>query len=148
MFAQMERIYMLERAARARAAKQARGLPTGRPPKMTPQQRAAMAAMIAAGAVPEDVTAGFGISHACCATLKMPMSGALTVPTSLRANRTVSSARCRPKRTPSHTRLIGTLNAPSAPAISARIRVKQSLTWLRQRMTRLQRHGLLALADF
>src|SRR5260370_7646630 len=31
MFAQMERIYMLERAAGARAAKQARGLPTGRP---------------------------------------------------------------------------------------------------------------------
>jgi transcriptional regulator of acetoin/glycerol metabolism len=31
---------------------------------MTPQQRAAMAAMIAAGAVPEDVAAGFGISRA------------------------------------------------------------------------------------
>lgn len=31
MFAQMERIYMLERAAGARAAKEARGLPTGRP---------------------------------------------------------------------------------------------------------------------
>jgi hypothetical protein len=35
MFAQMERIYMLERAAGARAAKQARGLPTGRPAKLT-----------------------------------------------------------------------------------------------------------------
>ncbi|MGW2157117.1 recombinase family protein [Nonomuraea sp. NPDC001699] len=33
MFAQMERIYMLERAASARAAKEARGLPTGRPPR-------------------------------------------------------------------------------------------------------------------
>jgi DNA invertase Pin-like site-specific DNA recombinase len=64
MFAQMERIYMLERAAGARAAKEARGLPTGRPPKLIPQQRAAAAAMIAAGTTPEDVAAGFGISRA------------------------------------------------------------------------------------
>ncbi|MCX4426022.1 hypothetical protein [Streptomyces mirabilis] len=33
MPAQMERIYMLERAAGARAAKEVRGLPTGRPAK-------------------------------------------------------------------------------------------------------------------
>ncbi|MEU0822190.1 hypothetical protein [Streptomyces mirabilis] len=33
MPAQMERIYMLERAAGARAAKEAHGLPTGRPAK-------------------------------------------------------------------------------------------------------------------
>lgn len=33
MLAQMERIYMLERAAGARAAKEAHGLPTGRPAK-------------------------------------------------------------------------------------------------------------------
>jgi DNA invertase Pin-like site-specific DNA recombinase len=64
MFAQMERIYMLERAAGARAAKEARGLPTGRPPKLIPQQQAAAAAMIKAGTKPEDVAAGFGISRA------------------------------------------------------------------------------------
>ncbi|MGW1507269.1 hypothetical protein ACWCQW_54550 [Streptomyces mirabilis] len=34
MFAQMERIYVLERAAGARDAKEARGLPTGRPAKL------------------------------------------------------------------------------------------------------------------
>lgn len=61
MFAQMERIYMLERAASARAAKEARGLPTGRPPKTTAQQRAAAAAMIASGIKVADVAAGFGI---------------------------------------------------------------------------------------
>lgn len=63
MFAQMERIYMLERAAIARAAKEARGLPTGRPPKTTAQQRAAAAAMIASGIKFEDVAAGFGIAR-------------------------------------------------------------------------------------
>lgn len=62
MFAQMERIYMLERAASARAAKEACGLPTGRPPKTTAQQRAAAAAMIASGIKVEDVAAGFGIA--------------------------------------------------------------------------------------
>ncbi|MEU5865489.1 recombinase family protein [Nonomuraea sp. NPDC047529] len=62
MFAQMERIYMLERAASARAAKEARGLPNGRPPKTTAQQRAAAAAMIASGIKVEDVAAGFGIA--------------------------------------------------------------------------------------
>lgn len=34
MFAEMERIHMMERAASARAAKEARGLPTGRPAKL------------------------------------------------------------------------------------------------------------------
>ncbi|GAA0838219.1 hypothetical protein ACFQVD_08925 [Streptosporangium amethystogenes subsp. fukuiense] len=57
---QMERIHMLERAASARAAKEARDLPTGRPPKMTAQQRAAAAAMIASGIKAEDVAAGYG----------------------------------------------------------------------------------------
>ncbi|TMR91465.1 recombinase family protein [Nonomuraea basaltis] len=61
MFAQMERIYMLERVASARAAKEARGLPTGRPSKMTAQQRAAAAAMIASGIKVVDVAAGFGV---------------------------------------------------------------------------------------
>ncbi|GGT30289.1 hypothetical protein GCM10010176_088580 [Nonomuraea spiralis] len=53
---------MLERAAGAREAKEARDLPTGRPPKMTAQQRAAAAAMIASGIKAEDVAAGFGIA--------------------------------------------------------------------------------------
>ena len=64
MFAQMERIYMLERAAGARTAKQARNLPTGRPPKLIPPQRAAAAAIIQAGTRPQDVATGFGISRA------------------------------------------------------------------------------------
>ncbi|MFI6920831.1 helix-turn-helix domain-containing protein [Nonomuraea spiralis] len=53
---------MLERAAGARAAEEARDLPTGRPPKMTAQQRAAVAAMLASGIRAEDVAAGFGIA--------------------------------------------------------------------------------------
>jgi DNA invertase Pin-like site-specific DNA recombinase len=53
---------MLERAASARAAKEARGLPTGRPSKMTAQQRAAAAAMIASGIKAEDLAAGFGVA--------------------------------------------------------------------------------------
>jgi ferric-dicitrate binding protein FerR (iron transport regulator) len=39
MFARMERIYMLERAAGVRAAKEARGLPTGRPGKLNALRR-------------------------------------------------------------------------------------------------------------
>ena len=64
IFAQMEGCYRLERAAGARAAKQARGLPTGRPPKLNPQQRAAAATIIQAGTRPQDVATGFGISRA------------------------------------------------------------------------------------
>lgn len=64
MFAQMERIYMLERAAGARAAKQARGLPTGRPAKLNATTRAgAGAAQLKDGAVPEQVAADLGISR-------------------------------------------------------------------------------------
>ena len=52
MFAQMERIYMLERAAGARAAKQARGLPAGRPAKLNATTRAGAAQRIGDGAIP------------------------------------------------------------------------------------------------
>ena len=62
MFAQMERIYMLERAAGARAAKQARGLPTGRPAKLNATTRAG-AQRIGDGAIPEQVAADLGVSR-------------------------------------------------------------------------------------
>ena len=63
MFAQMERIYMLERAAGARAAKQARGLPTGRPAKLNATTRAGAAQRIGDGAIPGQVAADLGISR-------------------------------------------------------------------------------------
>ncbi len=58
MFAQMERIYMLERAA-----KQARGLPTGRPAKLNATTRAGVAQRIGDGAIPEQVAADLGVSR-------------------------------------------------------------------------------------
>ncbi|HEY0936702.1 MAG TPA: recombinase family protein [Trebonia sp.] len=64
LFAEMERVFMLERAASARASKKARGLNPGRPPKLSPAQRAAAAAMVDQGADRGDVAAGFGISRA------------------------------------------------------------------------------------
>ncbi|MFI5634720.1 recombinase family protein [Streptomyces sp. NPDC051664] len=63
MFAQMERIYMLERASGARAAKQARGLPTGRPAKLNATTRAGAAQRIKDGAIPEQVAADLGVSR-------------------------------------------------------------------------------------
>lgn len=63
MFAQMERIYMLERAAGARAAKESRGLPTGRPAKLNATLRAAAAQRIKDGAIPEEVAADLGVSR-------------------------------------------------------------------------------------
>ena len=63
MFAQMERIYMLERAACARAARQARGLPTGRPAKLNATTRAGVAQRIGDGAIPEQVAADLGVSR-------------------------------------------------------------------------------------
>lgn len=67
MFAQMERIFMLERAAGARAAKDARGLPQGRPSKLTRPQRARLL-LVWEGkdddTRPEDVAADYGISRA------------------------------------------------------------------------------------
>ncbi|MFJ9618976.1 helix-turn-helix domain-containing protein [Streptomyces noursei] len=62
MFAQLERIYMLERAAGARAAEQAPGLPTGRPAKLNATARAGAAQRIKDGA-PEQVAAELGISR-------------------------------------------------------------------------------------
>ena len=53
MFAQMERIYMLERAAGARAARQARGLPAGRPAKLNATTRAGAARRIGDGGTPD-----------------------------------------------------------------------------------------------
>ena len=53
MFAQMERIYILERTAGARAANQARGLSTGRPAKPNATTRAGAAQRIGDGAIPE-----------------------------------------------------------------------------------------------
>ncbi|ANZ14504.1 hypothetical protein O1L44_00735 [Streptomyces noursei] len=52
MFAQLERIYMLERAAGARAAEQAPGLPTGRPAKLNATAPAGAAQPIKDGAPP------------------------------------------------------------------------------------------------
>jgi DNA invertase Pin-like site-specific DNA recombinase len=63
MFAQMERIYMLERAAGARAAKEARGLPAGRPTKLNATTRAGAAQRIKNGAIPEQVAAELSISR-------------------------------------------------------------------------------------
>ncbi|GGW82836.1 transposase [Streptomyces galilaeus] len=63
MFAQMERIYVLERAAGASAAKVARGLPTGRPPKLNATTRAGAAQRIKKGAIPEQVAAELGVSR-------------------------------------------------------------------------------------
>lgn len=63
MFAQMERIYMLERAAGARAAKEARGLPIGRPAKLNATTRAGAAQRIKGGAIPEQVDAELGVSR-------------------------------------------------------------------------------------
>jgi DNA invertase Pin-like site-specific DNA recombinase len=63
MFAQMERIYMLERAAGARAARQARGLPTARPAKLNATTRAGAAHRIGDGAIPEQVAADLGVSR-------------------------------------------------------------------------------------
>ena len=62
MFAQMELIYMLERVG-ARAAKQARGLPTGRPVKLNATTRAGAAQRIGDGAIPEQAAADLGISR-------------------------------------------------------------------------------------
>ncbi len=54
---------MLERAAGARAAKEARGLPAGRPAKLNATTRAGAAQRIKGGAIPEQVAAELGISR-------------------------------------------------------------------------------------
>lgn len=54
---------MLERAASARAAKEARGLPAGRPAKLNATTRVGAAQRIKDGAIPEQVAAELGISR-------------------------------------------------------------------------------------
>jgi DNA invertase Pin-like site-specific DNA recombinase len=61
--AQIERIYMLERAAGARAAEEARGLATGCPVKLNATTRAGAAQRIKDGAIPEQVAADLGVSR-------------------------------------------------------------------------------------
>ncbi|WP_143670815.1 hypothetical protein [Streptomyces sp. OV198] len=63
MFAQMERIYMLARAADGRAVREARGLPTGRPAKLNATTRAGAAQRTNGGATPEQVVAELGGSR-------------------------------------------------------------------------------------
>ncbi|WP_329530717.1 helix-turn-helix domain-containing protein [Streptomyces sp. NBC_01450] len=63
MLAQMERIYRLERAAGARAAREARGLPTGRPAKRNATTCDGAAQRIKDGAIPEQVAAELGVSR-------------------------------------------------------------------------------------
>lgn len=74
---------MLERAAGARAAKEDRGLPAGRPAKLNATTRAGAAQRIKDGANPEQVAAELGVSrstlyrnYASTATAPLPnMSG-------------------------------------------------------------------------
>ena len=54
---------MLERAAGARASKEARGLPAGRPAKLNATTRAGAAQRINDGGVPGQVAAELGISR-------------------------------------------------------------------------------------
>ncbi|MFE4757172.1 hypothetical protein ACFRIB_44470 [Streptomyces mirabilis] len=63
MFSQMERIYMLARAVGGRAAREARGLPTGRPAKLNATTRAGAAQRTNGGAMPEQVAAELGGSR-------------------------------------------------------------------------------------
>lgn len=64
LFAHMERVFMLERAANARAAAAAKGKLPGRPPKLTPAKLATARAAIAAGQSVDDVAPTIGISRA------------------------------------------------------------------------------------
>jgi hypothetical protein len=59
------RTYVLScvRVAGARAAKQARGLPAGRPAKLNATTRAGAAQRIGDGAIPEQVAADLGVSR-------------------------------------------------------------------------------------
>jgi DNA invertase Pin-like site-specific DNA recombinase len=64
LFAEMERVFMLERASHARSVAQQNGKVTGRPPKLTAGQRRAVIAAVAAGQRKEDVADAFGVSRA------------------------------------------------------------------------------------
>lgn len=64
LFAHMERVFMRERAAHARAVAQAKGKQPGRPRKLDPNQLAAAKAAHTAGQSVNQVSAAFGISRA------------------------------------------------------------------------------------
>ncbi|MFQ6398054.1 helix-turn-helix domain-containing protein [Nocardia sp. KC 131] len=63
LFAHMERLFMLERAAHAREVAAVRGVRAGRPRKLTADQLAAARAAIAAEQKPDPVAAAFGVSR-------------------------------------------------------------------------------------
>ncbi|MFD0362722.1 recombinase family protein [Nocardia sp. GCM10030253] len=63
LFAHMERVFMLERAAHAREVAAVRGVRAGRPRKLTADQLAAARAAIAAEQKPDAVAAAFGVSR-------------------------------------------------------------------------------------
>jgi DNA invertase Pin-like site-specific DNA recombinase len=64
LFAHMERVFMRERAAHARAVAAAKGKHAGRPRKLSPAQVAAAAAAAAAGQPVDQVAEAFGVSRA------------------------------------------------------------------------------------
>jgi DNA invertase Pin-like site-specific DNA recombinase len=64
LFAHMERVFMRERAAHARAAAAAKGKRAGRPRKLSPAQVAAARAAVAAGQHVDQVAAAFKVSRA------------------------------------------------------------------------------------
>jgi DNA invertase Pin-like site-specific DNA recombinase len=64
LFAHMERVFMRERAAHARAVAAAKGKRAGRPRKLSPAQVAAARAAVAAGQHVNQVAAAFKVSRA------------------------------------------------------------------------------------
>lgn len=62
-FAEYERTLIMERAAAARVARSARGLPVGRPRALSPEQVEAAAAMRANGASIREVSRALGIAR-------------------------------------------------------------------------------------
>lgn len=64
LFAHMERVFMAERAAHARAVAAAKGKQPGRPRKLDPNQLAAASAALAAKQSVEQVAAAFDVSRA------------------------------------------------------------------------------------
>jgi len=63
LFAYMERVFMRERAAHARAVATSKGKRAGRPRKLSPAQIAAARAAVAAGQHVDQVAAAFGVSR-------------------------------------------------------------------------------------
>lgn len=64
LFAHMERVFMRERAAHARAVATAKGKRAGRPRKLSPAQVAAARAAVSAGQHVDEVADAFGVSRA------------------------------------------------------------------------------------